>query len=470
VSARWQVRDVDSNGWLRRLGWDRNLQTRVDSFELEQLSAAAIADVLLKLGTPGDVLAQQRPIVERLVELTGGDPLLVRFYAEDLWLLGQQLPRVMQSDLDSLKPGFGSYFERWLSQQEQLWNDEGLKIEREDVDRVLSILAFALGPLESRDVLGLMKEIHDKSDYVSEHRILQPLRRFVLGNGQQGSGYVLSHPKIGEYLQRERFGARAVALRRGYAAWGLKHLKDLNMERSTAADAPHYALQFLRGHFEIAGLPPADWMQFVENGWRLAWERFEGVPRGFASDVQATWNYIRQEAGIGNQWRCALVLSSVRSIGINTPDALLCAAVTHAVLTIHQAVHFVDLGRSNEAAILVLLRLSQLNTVTSAQSADLLAAALTKMRACSDERARARVLVSLAPRLRSEQIIEALASAKAIGNEENRADALVSLAPHLSRAQIAEAVAAAKGIARSAPVARAEKPNARRGAPRRQGD
>jgi hypothetical protein len=32
----------------------------------------------------------------------------------------------------------------------------------------------------------------------------------------------------------------------------------------------------------------------VENGWRCAWEQFEGVPRGFASDVQAAWDVIRR--------------------------------------------------------------------------------------------------------------------------------------------------------------------------------
>src|SRR5262249_39271088 len=151
----------------------------------------------------------------------------------------------------------------------------------------LSILAFALGPLESRDVLGLMKEIYHKDDYVSEHRMLRPLRRFVLGNGRQESGYVLSHPKIGEYLQRERFGAQAAALRRGCAAWGLNHPRYLNADRVAPHQDSHYTLQFLRGHFENAGLPATQWMELVENGWRRAWEQFEGGPRGFASDVQA---------------------------------------------------------------------------------------------------------------------------------------------------------------------------------------
>jgi len=152
------------------------------------------------------VLAQQRSIVDRLSKLTEGEPLLVRFYAEDLWLRSQQGARITIDDLDSLKPGFGSYFDKWLTHQEQLWDDEGLKIAREEVDRVLSILAFALGPLESRDLLGLMKEIYLRDDLSSEHRLLQPLRRFVIGNGRADSGYVLSHPKIADYCVRRRQG------------------------------------------------------------------------------------------------------------------------------------------------------------------------------------------------------------------------------------------------------------------------
>jgi hypothetical protein len=114
-----------------------------------------------------------------------------------------------------------------------LWDDESLKIAREEMDRVLSILAFALGPLESRDLLGLMKEIYLKDDLSSEHRLLRPLRRFIIGNGRADSGYVLSHPKIADYLQNERFGANANALRRKFALWGLHHLRDLNATRAS---------------------------------------------------------------------------------------------------------------------------------------------------------------------------------------------------------------------------------------------
>ena len=86
--------------------------------------------------------------------------LAITFPNSIFWLLGQQHARLTIDNLDSLKPGFGSYFNKWIEYQEQLWDDENLKTAREEVDRVLSILAFALGPLESRDLLGLIKEIY----------------------------------------------------------------------------------------------------------------------------------------------------------------------------------------------------------------------------------------------------------------------------------------------------------------------
>jgi hypothetical protein len=102
-SARWQVGDSDSTGWLKRLSWDR---LRVAKLDLERLLPEAIADVLVKLGAPTDVLARDGAMVARLSALTEGEPILVRFYAEDLWLFGQDRARIALSDLDSLKPGF----------------------------------------------------------------------------------------------------------------------------------------------------------------------------------------------------------------------------------------------------------------------------------------------------------------------------------------------------------------------------
>jgi hypothetical protein len=344
VSARWQVGDVDSTGWLRKLGWDRRV--RAEQLTLERLSSEAITDVLLKLGVPTDLLGRQRPIVDRLCKLAEGEPILVRYYAEDLWGRGPRRARITISDLESLKPGFGSYFERWLSDQERLWAEEKQTIDRRDVDRALSILAFALGPLESRDLLDLVTEIHQTSDFLSEHHLLQPLRRFVIGNGKAGSGYVLSHPKIAEYLQRQRFSGRSVVLQKGFVTWGQKLLRKLNHDELDPQDASPYALQFLHAHFNNVGLSARERMELVENGWRRAWLNFEKGENGFANDVLYTWRALQRDGALANlelQWRCTLVLASIRSLGRNVAPELLEQAVAKRVLTIDQAEYIAGL-------------------------------------------------------------------------------------------------------------------------------
>jgi hypothetical protein len=58
LSARWQLGDHNSDGWLGRFGWDRGV--RVETFELAKLGAEQIADVLIKLGAPADVLSSNK--------------------------------------------------------------------------------------------------------------------------------------------------------------------------------------------------------------------------------------------------------------------------------------------------------------------------------------------------------------------------------------------------------------------------
>jgi hypothetical protein len=234
------------------------------------------------------------------------------------------------------------------------------------------------------------------------------------------------------------------------AAPGLGHLTNLNTGRVAPQHASHYALQFLTSHLDNAGRPASEWMELVENGWRRAWEQFEGVPRGFAADVRAAWNVVRCEApdasALGWQWRCALVLSSVRSVGINTPDALICTAVARGRLSLRQATHFVEVGRSGIDAVTLLLMLAKLEATDAAQLRDLISIAFETAKRCGSEGDRAEALGALATHLAPEQIVEALAASKAIRDEGARAQALGALAAHLSPDQITEALAAAKAI------------------------
>ncbi len=229
LSARWQLGDHNSRGWLQRLGWDRGV--KVEAFELNRLGAAQIADVFIKLGAPVDVLAQEPGLVERLAQLTEGEPLLVRYYAEDLWGASSTGARVTRADLEHLKPGFDSYFKRWFELQEKLWKEEESNVNRNEIDSILSVLAFALGPLGEDDLLALLALVCELRWVAAIDRLLEPLRRWVFGSGKGETGYVSSHPKIGEYLQRSRFAPVAARIRGVFSEWGKTHCIRLNERR-----------------------------------------------------------------------------------------------------------------------------------------------------------------------------------------------------------------------------------------------
>ena len=182
VSARLQSGDVDAQGWIRRLEWEVGVNY-AKPLELAGLSETAIADVLFQLGAPLDVMAKDQAIIRRLSELTEGEPLLLRYYAEDLWRIGGNIPGITLNDLNNLRPGFGSYFQRWLDHQREAWRKAREDVDTWEVEAVLGILAFAHGPIKARDLLDLRQLLLQSPSPLTTETLLRPLRQFVIGDG-----------------------------------------------------------------------------------------------------------------------------------------------------------------------------------------------------------------------------------------------------------------------------------------------
>ena len=87
LSARWQAGDLGASGWQARLGWERDV--RVQSRELPVLAREGVRDLLSKMGAPTDVLASRPDLVDRLHAVAEGEPLVLRYYAEDIWSRGR---------------------------------------------------------------------------------------------------------------------------------------------------------------------------------------------------------------------------------------------------------------------------------------------------------------------------------------------------------------------------------------------
>ena len=466
LSARWQKGDVNSAGWLQRLAWDRNVQ--VDSFELGTLKKDHIGDVLIKLGAPVGPLGREPALLDRLLVLTGGEPLLVRYYAEDVWDLwkrGATAVREILAYFDTQEPGFNAYFKRWFDEQTKLWKQEDASLDPEDADRALFLLAFALGPLEDADFLALVRRAGGSRRITAIDRMLAPLRRFVIGSGKRGAGYVLSHPRIGQYLQDERFRATAEEARQAFAAWGKASLSDLSQDPDKPERASPYVLQFLAQHFDQIHAPPADYVMMVENGWRRARETFEGGHEGFASDVRRVQSVLKVHArdharlrepkvGLGGQTRCALCLSSISNVNSNVASDLLALAARYRLLTATQAVTALRLNpsvtwRAEGLIALVphidrediasyasglLLRLPEdhresfVLRLVSALPRENRSVALDLASTVDDERTKALLLDICAPALKISEVREALAIARSLGDSAERLHVLRVLA------------------------------------------
>src|SRR5206468_2150213 len=126
---------------------------------------------------------------------------------------------------------------------------------------------------------------------------LAPLRRFVIGDGSRGRGFVLSHPKIAEYLQSQRYQHAERLTKQAFVDWGRHEVDQVNNRPELASQTSAYLVQYYRRHLQELNAPREDFVALVGDGWRRAWEHFEGGQQGFSSDVGAAWREARGKSG-----------------------------------------------------------------------------------------------------------------------------------------------------------------------------
>lgn len=106
VSARLTAQRSEAKDWIEALVWDR---LNVDCLMLDPLDKTGLSDVLKKMDRSLDQLAHQ-PFIDELYRLTGGEPLLVRLYVEDLWQSSTHAPPLTVEYLRTIKPGYKGYY------------------------------------------------------------------------------------------------------------------------------------------------------------------------------------------------------------------------------------------------------------------------------------------------------------------------------------------------------------------------
>ncbi|MBS0242665.1 MAG: NACHT domain-containing protein, partial [Proteobacteria bacterium] len=381
ASARWLAEDRESSGWLTRLGWISASRSANHDLVVGKLDVDAVANVLTEMDAPIDAVGRDRALVNRLTELTEGEPLLLRFYAEDLWLKTIARSPITLDVLNGMKPGFGPYFKTWLQDQGGVASDLGAHVDLRTTDAALAILGFAKGALTGKDLLGVAAAGFPTLLWrlIAKPHIA-PFRRFVIGDGSYEFPYVFSHPKVAEFIRTDTCKELADPTAIAFFAWGRAHLAALNSGQLRPEQASRYALDHYVDHLEdVCGTATAEhYLEMVEDGWRRAKERHDGGPAGFASDVRAASAACRRDgpiAHLGAQWRCALTLSSIKSLGTNIPGPLLVELVSDGALSAQQACHYCELKGPIEEAVSALAVIATRMAADGQQSAAELATA-----------------------------------------------------------------------------------------------
>jgi hypothetical protein len=442
VAARHQANESGPEGWLRRLGWERNGLAR--SLTLAPLTPAGVSDVLRSMGVPLDTLSARVDIVAELHRLSEGDPLLVRLYVDDLWQKGAAATRLQPEDLRTLQPGLYGYFDRWWEDQRKQWGRDA-PLREKAVQTTLNLLTTALAPLGQDDLLHLS----NLSTWDLEEA-LRPLARLVVGDGRT-QGYAFSHPRLGQYFREKLSQHEQRQLEERFLRWGQECVERLCTGTIPPKDVSPYLVRALGSHLARAQAGPEAWLRLVNGDWATAGEALEGAYSLFLHDVARAWEACvkaNREATargepalwLGGEIRCALMEASLHSLAGNIPPALLVALVQQKVWTPVQGLAYARQMPNPQQ------RAEALSALVPYLPPDLLPAAFAAIQDIEDEFARARALRALAPHLPPDLILAAFAAVQDIEDEFARADVLGALAPHLPPDLLLAAFAAVQDI------------------------
>lgn len=268
VSARERV-DRDARGWTAQLGW----QAAAEVLALPPLGRAEVG-ALLGGRVQGDALT-------RVLEDTGGDPLLVALQAEG-----------------HLGSGLAGVFAAWWTQQEQAWAATGVALGAL-TEQLLAVLACAAGPLDDRALSALVGE--GEADTLQ--RALAPLGRFVV---RSSGGVVLAHPRLGAFFAERLTAERRAEVEARFVALGLAAEARW---RGQQVAPPAYFVRWLATHLGRAGAAgEAALLALPGPEWAAAHRRLEG-DAGFRDDLAAAWRVARartQRAAPGAERAAAL--------------------------------------------------------------------------------------------------------------------------------------------------------------------
>jgi hypothetical protein len=411
-----------SRNWLWRLGW--NPLGAAKPFALDWLDRAAVAAVLLQMGNPLLSPADHPDIVEMLYEKSQGDPLVVGLYAKELKPYAED-PNTFKMRLAKHEPGVTGFFQFWFADQARLWGDD--RLERETVVRaLLSLCSLAKGPLHQEDVQGLNPELFPNSSTVEG--AATDLARLIIGDGRK-QGYVFSHPRLSEFVreemleERERSKCKERFLR--YGTEVINQMTQVNREGLS-----EYVVRWHSTHLLDSGTTGRQFLPLLDGRWCAEWERVDGTPAGFLSDLDKAWQASRPDE-VGVRIRVCLFRCSILAHG-NIDEKLFGQCVASGVIS--PALAEVMARQQVTPELRCSYWLTLVRSVEDGRPR-FLEEALAAARQIADEDARTKSLGAVVEYLSAEDrelLQEALAAARQSTSPSSRATALAAVATLLS--------------------------------------
>lgn len=419
VSARHLAGEKEANYWLRQLGWDRS--NFANYITLSPLNKEGISDVLHQTGFYLDQLRTQIHIIDELYRLSEGDPLLVRLYLDDLLGKGEAALSLQSTDLQKISPGIEGYFLRWWEEQRRLWGDKSPIMEK-GVQTILNILSCALGPLSQEEILKLAPSDSGINTWTLDEAI-RPLARFVIGDGKE-HGYIYSHSRLANYFYERLIPSERKMWESLFTEWGKETLDALNKKKLFPNEVSAYLLQYYGAHLERVEDSAGEVFALICDGWRKAWELFEGAYSGFLSDVEKAWRTAEKSNEkmikegkpaiyLAHEIRCVLCKASIQNLTSNIPANLIIELVKESIWSPLQGLAYAQQTSDASKISQVLCGLSQFLTESSLQKAFIIAQRI------EDESWKKHTVMKLIPRLAELGFVEEALNRSKIELNEN---------------------------------------------------
>ena len=287
LSARQTGQRPTARAWLEALELDPG---RTATTELSALGPGALVSLVEQVrgaGAPGNA-----ELAGRLLQVTGGEPVVTALYLRDLAETPDADPGAWPGESSSIGRGINGYLDRWLREQHRLWDVRHARRVKRAL-RVLNLLALAEGPIELAHLRLLAGRVGLHMDGGEVSHALELLDRFILP-GIEHATVVLAHPLI-EQARRDwlRDTGEYDEYARAYAGWAGEVLASVVDDSAAAADVPGYLIGHAAQHLLPAGadggvtlaVPMADAYGLVSPQWRRVQEAFGDDLLGYRQGV-----------------------------------------------------------------------------------------------------------------------------------------------------------------------------------------